>query len=64
MYILKGSFSVEEMGKPAQELGAGQLYKEPIGTHMQAKNVSNSDAVEILVIQVGKEGEPLMYKAE
>lgn len=64
VYIIKGSFSVEETGKPAQELSMGQLYKEPIGTHMQAKNVSNADAVEILVIQVGNEGEPLMYKAE
>jgi len=64
VYIISGSFSVEEAGRPAQVFNTGQLYKEPIGTHMQAKNVSNSEAVEILVIQVGKEGEPLMYKAE
>lgn len=64
VYIISGSFSVEEAGKPAQVFNTGQLYKEPTGTHMQAKNVSNSEAVEILVIQVGKEGEPLMYKVE
>jgi quercetin dioxygenase-like cupin family protein len=64
VYVISGSFSVEEAGKPAQVFSAGQLYKEPIGTPMQAKNVSNSGAVDILVIQVGKEGEPLMYRAE
>jgi quercetin dioxygenase-like cupin family protein len=64
VYVMSGSFSVEEAGKPAQAFESGQLYKEPIGTPMQARNLSNDEPVEILVIQVGKEGEPLMYKVE
>ena len=64
VYVLKGTFTVEEQGKPAQTFEAGQLYEEPIGNPMQAFNQSAEEPVELLVIQVQDEGEPLMYQAD
>jgi quercetin dioxygenase-like cupin family protein len=64
VYVLKGTFTVEEQGKPAQTFEAGQLYEEPIGNPMQAFNQSADEPVELLVIQVQDEGEPLMYQAD
>jgi quercetin dioxygenase-like cupin family protein len=64
VYVLKGPFTIEELGKGAQTLETGQLYEEPIGEPMQARNVSAEEPMELLVIQVSKEGEPLMYKVE
>jgi quercetin dioxygenase-like cupin family protein len=64
VYVLKGTFTVEEEGRPAQTFEAGQLYEEPIGNPMQAFNKSADEPIELLVIQVQNEGEPLMYQAD
>ncbi|MGH6920936.1 MAG: cupin domain-containing protein [Geminicoccaceae bacterium] len=64
LYVLKGTLTVEEEGKPAQTLEAGQIYEEPIGSAHQSSNQSADEATELLVIQVQDEGEPLMYQAE
>lgn len=64
VYVLEGAFTVDEPGKPRQTFKPGQVYEEPIGTPMQAFNVSTSETTRILVIQVNKQGEPMMYKAE
>jgi quercetin dioxygenase-like cupin family protein len=64
VYIIQGTFTVEEEGKPPQTFEAGQLYEEPIGNVMQAFNKSADEPIEILLIQVVDEGEPLMYQAE
>jgi quercetin dioxygenase-like cupin family protein len=64
VYVLEGSFTVDEQGKPRQTFTAGQLYEEPIGTPMQARNVSTSEQLRILLFQVHAQGEPLAYKAE
>jgi quercetin dioxygenase-like cupin family protein len=64
VYVLKGTFAVEEQGKPAQTFQAGELYVEPIGNPMQAFNKSADEPFELLVIQVQNAGEPLMYQAE
>jgi len=64
VYILDGTFTVEEDGKPARTFEAGELYEEPIGNVMQAFNKSTDEPMELLLIQVQNEGEPLMYKAE
>ena len=64
VYVLKGTFTVEEEGKPAQTFEAGKLYEEPIGNSMQAFNKSADEPIELLVIQVQNEGEPLMYQAD
>jgi quercetin dioxygenase-like cupin family protein len=64
VYILEGSFTVEEQGKPPQTFEAGEVYEEPVGQPMQAFNKSASEPIELLVIQVQDEGEPMMYQAE
>ncbi len=50
--------------KTTQTLPLGTFYREPIDTPMQAHNASASEAAEILLMQIGHEGEPLMIKAE
>jgi quercetin dioxygenase-like cupin family protein len=64
VYVLKGMLTIEEEGKPAQTFQAGELYEEPIGNPMQAFNESADEPIELLVVQVQNEGEPLMYQAE
>lgn len=64
VYILEGAFAVTEQGKKDQTFNAGALYEEPIGTPMQARNLSRSEPLKVLLIQVGRKGEPLMIKAE
>ena len=64
VYVLKGTFIVEEEGKPAQTFQAGELYVEPVGNPMKAFNKSADEPFELLVFQVQNEGEPLMYQAE
>ena len=64
VYVLKGTLTIEEEGKPTQTFEAGQLYEEPIGNPMQGFNKSADELTELLVIQVQNEGEPLMYEAD
>ena len=64
VYVLEGSFTVDEHGKPRQTIMPGQLYEEPIGKHMQARNMRASQPLKILLFQVNRQGEPLAYKAE
>jgi quercetin dioxygenase-like cupin family protein len=64
VYVLKGTLTIEEEGKPTQTFEAGDLYVEPIGNPMQAFNKSADGPIELLVFQVQNEGEPLMYQAE
>jgi|GEM_PF-2947868 len=64
VYVLEGSLSMDEQGKERRSLKPGDLYREPIGTPMQARNPSASDPLKALVIQVTRTGEPLMIKAD
>jgi quercetin dioxygenase-like cupin family protein len=64
VYVLEGAFTVDEQGRPHQTFKAGELYAEPIGTAMQAGNLSTSEPMKLLVIQVTPKCERPMYKAE
>jgi quercetin dioxygenase-like cupin family protein len=64
VYILEGVLTVDEQGKPRQTFNAGEVYPEPVGIPMQTRNLSTSDPMKLLVIQITAKGEPLMYKAE
>jgi quercetin dioxygenase-like cupin family protein len=64
VYVLEGSFTMDEQGKERHTHQAGGVYKEPIGTPMQARNLNASEPLKILVIQMTPQGEPLMYKAD
>jgi hypothetical protein len=43
-------------------LKAGELYKEPIGTPMQPRNLNISELLKLLVFQINPKGEAPMYK--
>lgn len=64
VYVLKGPFTVDEEGKGTLVFETGQVYEEPIGEPMQAKNTNAGEPMEMLVVQISDQGEPLMYKAE
>jgi len=64
VYILDGEFSVSEQGRQDQKFTSGTLYREPIGTPMRARNLSASRPLKVLLIQLGRKGEPLMIKAD
>ena len=64
VYVLEGSFTIDEQGKPRQTYTVGQLYEEPIGTPMQARNINMSEQLKVLLFQVHGQGEPLAYKVE
>ena len=64
VYVLEGSFTIDEQGKPRQTFTVGQLYEEPIGTPMQARNINMSEQLKVLLFQVHGKGEPLAYKVE
>ncbi len=64
VYVLEGAFTIDEDGKPRRTFRAGETYEEPIGTPMQARNLSADGPTRILVVQVTKPGEPLMYRAD
>ena len=64
VYVLNGAFTVNEQGRKGQTFKAGELYREPIGTPMQAHNFSASEPLKVLLIQVGRKGEPLMIMVD
>lgn len=64
VYVLDGTLTVEEEGKPVQRFEAGDLYNEPLGRPMQAFNESSDRPIELLVIQVQDEGKPLMVRED
>jgi quercetin dioxygenase-like cupin family protein len=64
VYVLKGPFTVDQEGKSTQVFEAGEVYEEPVGEPMQAKNTNAGEPMEMLVVQISDAGEPLMYKAE
>jgi quercetin dioxygenase-like cupin family protein len=62
--VKEGAFTIEVDGKPQHTIKAGEVYEEPIGTPMLAKNLNTAEPAKFLVIQLSNAGEPLMYKAE
>ncbi len=63
VYVLKGEFNVETKSG-TKTYKAGQLYPESLDQVMQARNLSASDDLELLVFQVGDIGKPMMIKAD
>jgi quercetin dioxygenase-like cupin family protein len=64
VYVLEGSFTMDEQGKERRTFKAGEVYKEPIGTPMQAWNLNASKPLKLLVVQITPEGEAPMYKVD
>lgn len=64
VYIEEGTLTVETKEQGTQTFSAGELYEEPIGRVMQARNLSTDDVLKLVVFQVGETGKPMMVKAE
>ena len=64
VYVLEGSFTIDEQGKERQTFRQGELYKEPIGLPMQALNLNAAEPLKLVVFQVTPKGEPKMVKSD
>ena len=63
VYILEGEFTVDtEKGR--QTFKVGEVYEEPTGRVMQARNLSTASPLKLVVFQVGDKGKPMMIKAK
>lgn len=63
VYIQSGELTVET-GDGTRTYEAGELYYETPNEPMLVGNVSSSEKTVIVVLQVGKQGEPVMIKSE
>jgi quercetin dioxygenase-like cupin family protein len=63
VYVLEGELTIDVEGMDRAVVSAGQLYQEPLGRNMTARNVSASDA-RVLVFQVGETGKPMMIEVK
>lgn len=64
VYVLKGRFAVDVEGEQRQTFGPGEVYHEALNKVMQARNLSTNEPTELILFQVGDEGEPLMIRAK
>jgi quercetin dioxygenase-like cupin family protein len=64
VYVLEGEFVVDVEGEGRLTFGPGEVYHESLNTVMQARNPRTDVATKAILFQVGKEGEPLMIRAE
>jgi quercetin dioxygenase-like cupin family protein len=64
VYVLEGELTIETKEAGRQRIKAGNLYQEPIGSVMQARNLSTTDALKVVVFQVGDEAKPMMLKSK
>ena len=64
VYVLEGKLTIDTENTGRQSISAGELYQEPIGNAMQARNLSATEPTKIIVFQVGDEGKPMMIKTE
>jgi quercetin dioxygenase-like cupin family protein len=64
VYVLDGSLQVDVDGSESTTLSSGELTAEPMDTPMVAMNESDTDPVTILLIQVSREGVPLMTRVD
>jgi quercetin dioxygenase-like cupin family protein len=59
--VLEGALTVVTK-RGTETFKAGQLYPEPLNDVMQAKNVSATDDLKLVVFQVGDIGKSMMIK--
>ena len=64
VYVLEGAVTIEIEGDTPLKLGPGDVFQEPSGRSMVAKNLSSTHGAELVVFQIGDKGKPLMVKAE
>lgn len=64
IYVLEGELTIDTGKTGRRSIRAGELYQEPIGRAMQARNMSATEPTKIVVFQVGDAGKPMMIKTE
>ena len=64
VYVLEGKLTIDTENTGRQSLSTGELYKEPVGTKMQARNESTTEPLKVIAFQVSDEGKPMMIKVE
>jgi quercetin dioxygenase-like cupin family protein len=64
VYVLEGEFTIETEEVGRQTFKAGELYQEPVRRPMRGRNLSTTNALKLLVFQVGDEGKPMMIKVK
>ena len=64
VYVLEGKLTIDTENTGSQSISAGELYQEPIGTKMQARNQSTTEPTKIIVFQVSEEGKPMMIETK
>jgi len=64
VYVLDGKLAIDTGEAGIKTVSAGELYQEPIGTRMQARNQDAAEPTKIIVFQVSDEGKPMMIKTE
>lgn len=63
VYVLEGELVVDVDGEGRLTFGPGEVYHEALNTVMQARNPRPDAGTRAILFQVGKEGEPLMIRA-
>jgi len=64
VYVLDGKITIDTESTGRRTISAGELYQEPIGTKMQARNQSTTEPTKIIVFQVSEEGKPMMIETK
>ena len=64
VYVLEGELTIDTENIGPQTISEGELYQEPIGKAMQARNLSATEPTKIIVFQVGDEGKPMMIRTD
>jgi quercetin dioxygenase-like cupin family protein len=64
VYVLEGKLTIDTENTGPQSVSAGELFQEPIGIKMQARNLSTTAPLKIVVFQVSDTGKPMMIKTE
>ena len=64
VYVLEGEITIYTENTGRRTIAVGELYQEPIGTKMQARNKSATELTKIIVFQVSDEGKPMMIRTK
>jgi len=64
VYVLEGKLTIDTENTGPKSVSAGELFQEPIGIKMQARNLSTTAPLKIVVFQVSDTGKPMMIKTE
>jgi len=64
VYVLEGELTLYLENAGRRTINTGELFQEPIGTKMHARNLSAAEPTKIIVFQVSDTGKPMMIKTE